>query len=901
MFEKPMTARQETGTVPENETSPSKVDSIDRKDIGELLGDADPKNWPKIIAEKLEADALNSYDFGELSYKLAREFLSGDEFGNLNNRQFQEDFFSGVTGDLVYDSDFKRFIDNIYDIVHTIGTYKNRYFLSTDSTETLETTAGTDDEEVSAVIESITNTPNEDLFDLIRSSKIDLSHFRGEQLGEILNRLFRISGLDEYDVFDVIASKVSSCQFLEAFEHAAIKYSHAATGQKGIFKMYAFWEGIARTAESFGFSSFLESTLRMYSHPSVDPYLKMRFVLELNKWLIGSQGYSDLIVEKLDLSDAEDYSNAILLDLLHKQSRSDVRKGSAVIVDEIVRKIEKKCELTERNFFLQAQLENVKNKEKYTGGVGTYAPLYVGDQQYVVSDPYGAAYLSEKEDYELLSDLAQHTGPRTWGAQIIPEILTPDRKSEDESFDFYDSGLFEKHEDFLTARGEDFINVAQKYNFHLLDSRDFPALGQFGKPPSSQDIAEYLYMVQPEMRVLLHESFGVDLTQLSRTEQLHFLNYLKRTNVANADTMKRFTSRYGVDGMRTFLSLERGDETLGDSIVAFGKNDEVASTVFRYYGDLLSGADRAEQLVREVSNCEGDLCADLANQVRENILNRAQKDLEKAVRAHDPSEVAAQIENYVVAAKEYVALLQEVGTGKIESVSPEALTEEERVRMQELLRKNYDKAYPEPENNEFKAAVAGSLTKSFGNPNTTYRILRDQGKIVSFNRFDTLRDYTGKQVSYFGSFNADPAYSGVGGIMLEETIKDQLEKGSPMMAHCDPTQAITKKYIEDGFVATGFYSLAGKPSFEIWRSKDSTTQLESKGKSIEELLALTEDSGSIVVREQSSAETYPELQNTMGLTRYFTYQGKTYLVFEKLNDILRSEFIPPQENLKKAA
>ncbi len=431
---------------------------------------------------------------------------------------------------------------------------------------------------------------------------------------------------------------------------------------------------------------------------------------------------------------------------------------------------------------------------------------------------------------------------------------------------------------------------------NLLESR-----GIGGSAVSNDGVAEYRSLMDLRVRASLEKAFGFKLLDLNLKEQYFFLNYLKSVTPEFIESIKQFTSRYGVNGMRTFLSLERGDETLGDNIVAFGQHEEVAGTVFRYYSDLLNSADRAEQLVREVSNCEGDLCTDLANQVRENILNRAQKDLEKAVRAHNPSEVASQIENYVAAAKEYVALLQEVGTEKIESVSPEALTEEDKVRMQELLRKNYDTAYPEPENNEFKATVAGSLVKSFDNPNTTYRILRDQGKIVSFNRFDTLRDYTGKEVSYFGSFNADPAYSGVGGIMLEETIKDQLGNGRPMMAHCDPTQAITKKYIEDGFVATGFYSLAGKPSFEIWRSKDSTRQLESKQKSIEELLNQTEESGSIVVREQSSAETYPELQNAMGLTRYFTHQGKTYLVFEKLSDTLRDEFTPPQEDLKKAA
>lgn len=422
------------------------------------------------------------------------------------------------------------------------------------------------------------------------------------------------------------------------------------------------------------------------------------------------------------------------------------------------------------------------------------------------------------------------------------------------------------------------------------------------------EIADRIESLSFDTIKMLQENFKINFSTISKREVFSLIKYLMSQKHGDGfNKIKSFT-RGDVDEelsrsqIRVFLSLEKEyDTSLGDAIIAFGQHKEIAGKVFRYYGELLDSADRAEALVREVSNCEGESCIDLGNQVRENIINRAQKDLEKAVRSQDPSEVAAQIENYVVAAKEYVALLQEIGAGKIESVSPGLLTEEERGRMQELMHSNYDKVYPGPENEQFKNAVAGSLTKSFSNPNTTFHVLRDNGEIVSYNRFDTLSDHTGREVSYFGSFNADPAYSGVGGVMLEETIKYRLEDGRPMMAHCDPAQPITKKYIEDGFVATQLLNYSGVPAFEIWRSKDSTTQLKSKEKSIEELLASAEETGSIVVREQSDAETYPELQNNMGLTRYFTHQGKTYLVFEQLPDNLRNDFTPPKEDLKEVA
>jgi len=504
------------------------------------------------------------------------------------------------------------------------------------------------------------------------------------------------------------------------------------------------------------------------------------------------------------------------------------------------------------------------------------------------------------------------------GLTVVPNESTEDVVGSIEEFDTNEEQITPPQwmVDEAIANGESWVSWQPPQDLmrnreHLFNEMHQHAtvpideeLGDFSSLESGKKdemMFDYEYLVSRPVREMVQREFDFELKDLSIKEQFYFLNYLKRVTVENADVMKRFTSLYGVDGMRTFLSLERGDESLGNNIVAFGQHDEVAGTVFKYYGELLNSAERAEALVKEVTDCEGEACNELANQVSENIINRAQKDLEKAVRAHDPSEVAAQIENYVAAAKEYVALLQEVGAGKIEEVSSSEISPEEQDRMKVLMKANYDKAYPEPENEDFKTAVAGSLEKSFSNPDTSFRVLRDNGKIVSYNRFDTVRDVTGKEVSYFGSFNADPAYSGVGGVMLEETIKDQLETGRPMMAHCDPSQAITRKYIEDGFVATQFYELAGKPSFEIWRTKESGSALESKQMPTTDLLKQSESSGSVLVREQQDNEEYAELKDGKALTRYFTHDGKTYLVFETLSNSLKEDFTPPKEDQQEAA
>jgi len=407
---------------------------------------------------------------------------------------------------------------------------------------------------------------------------------------------------------------------------------------------------------------------------------------------------------------------------------------------------------------------------------------------------------------------------------------------------------------------------------------------------TDEDVLLFQHVHSGELAGKIENAFGFSLRDLSLREQYFFLNYLKRVTPKSADLMKQFTALYGVDGMRTFLSLERGDDSLGDRIVAFGQYPEVAHKVFTYYGELLDSADRAEMLVREVSDCVGDLCIELATQVRENILNRAQKDLEKAVRSTDIHKIESQIETYLAEAKEYVALLQEIGSGNIEKLSSAELNIKDQGQMRVLLKANYEVAYPNIADTDFKNAVLDSLEKSFSNANTTFQVLRDGEKIVSYNRFDLIHDANGSEISYFGSFNADPAYSGVGGVMLEETIKQKLKDGRPMMAHCDPLQPITKKYIEDGFVATRFISVAGKPSFEIWRSQDSNEQIKSKKFSVEQLIEMIEQDRTVIVREQSSSEEYPEIAKGKALTRYFTHIGKTYLVFETLPSMLQEQF-----------
>jgi hypothetical protein len=423
---------------------------------------------------------------------------------------------------------------------------------------------------------------------------------------------------------------------------------------------------------------------------------------------------------------------------------------------------------------------------------------------------------------------------------------------------------------------------------------------------------EYIHKLfaSKRMRQHMEKYFGFKYEELTLKTQVMFIQYVIDKDSVEVDEVKQFisaadTEKEKIDRFRTFLSLEQGGETLGDDIVTFGKNFEGAEKVFSYYSELLDSADKAEELVRKVSSCDGEECIKMANQVRDNILKRAQRDLETAVQTNDVSEVESQIENYLVEAKEYVAVLQEIDAGNIENINSDELTLADQDKLLVLLQTNYDSTYPEPEDRVFKEAVYYSLKKNFSNPDNTFKILRDGEKIVSFNRFESKVDSTGTEITYFGSFNADPAYSGAGSVMLEKTIEEELQKGNPIQAHTDPAQSITKKYINGGFVVTNIednYAGTGRMIFEIWQSPDINSQLESKSMSDEQLLEMTENShSSITVREQTESDTYPEITSGQALTRYITQNNKTYLVFEKIPETTESHINHSTEDLREAA
>ena len=366
---------------------------------------------------------------------------------------------------------------------------------------------------------------------------------------------------------------------------------------------------------------------------------------------------------------------------------------------------------------------------------------------------------------------------------------------------------------------------------------------------------------------------------------------------ANADKTQLKEIRYD----RMFARVADAEGLAGE--LSEQRRIQIENEVTEVVGQLMESARQSEAFVRsELTNADETVVAEATTKVHSELLDQAKRAIITASEANDGTELLADLKSYAFDARTYVALMHTIGveqmlTQPLEQVNALQLTETDRGTMRGLLRTNYESVYPGEDQKEFRDKVAAGLEQSFTQPNTNFYTLRnDEGQLVSFNRFDQHEDLSGRTILYFGSFNADPKYRGVGGTMLEHTIENQLQQCDAMQAHCDPESAISKKYIEDGFIATQTATVAGHFSFEIWRSKDSSEYLQTKQMSEGDLVDLAGKTMSLdddfFVREVEPNDQFLELDSGLSflLTRYFTVGVKTYAAFE-LNSALSKQFI----------
>jgi len=417
---------------------------------------------------------------------------------------------------------------------------------------------------------------------------------------------------------------------------------------------------------------------------------------------------------------------------------------------------------------------------------------------------------------------------------------------------------------------------------------------------------DYSYMMRPQMHRLIKEEFGVNITELDIGEQVYFLDFIKSKQAKEVKNIQNFAKEYGKDGLRTFLSLQHGKD-LGDSIVSFGNRveSEVASVVFKKYGDIADAAKQVAEYVREEFGQDKKYSPHVISQITDKLLRSGRAVLERFIIGSDSNtdfsleEIEKELEKTMVDIISFTSAfktlkdagievsLSDVTDMDISTVSSSDLSDEDITFMEKLYTRNYAK-YP-----KLASYLVNKFDEAMHDPSNTVSVLRRSGEIVAFYRLEPAEQ---KDALYFGSFNVDPNYQGssLGETLMQESL-DLQAKDNIVFAECNPRVAVSANYIERGFIAVNNGHIEEIDILNIVRNDKMNARLISRSLPMDNILdgRFPNDKIHVQTIPIKDLETFSfhfvgskHDNRTEVLTRYIIDKkaGFVYLVSEEVDD-----------------
>ncbi|NMC51502.1 hypothetical protein GYA54_02095 [Candidatus Kuenenbacteria bacterium] len=404
---------------------------------------------------------------------------------------------------------------------------------------------------------------------------------------------------------------------------------------------------------------------------------------------------------------------------------------------------------------------------------------------------------------------------------------------------------------------------------------------------------------------------GVKLNNLSFKEQGWFVIYFNEADEGSKERLREFVAKHGEEGIKTFLALESGEKN-GEVILELGEklDQETGRRVFGKFNELSSFIKSSnEELSREFFNDDKTIepHAEILKRANQALID-SQKNLPENMAGLSEGEkkkIFLEIRKKLNAIKKETAFFtacvktayKELGEIDFEELrsadycqlTGKDITDVDLAEMKRIYEENYQKYPP-----GFRQKLIGAFERRT-NPESgkaSFDILKYRDEVVGFLSFEGIGQLTdGRKKKYFGSFNLDQKYTNakLGEVMLKKAL-DREAPASIIEADCDPQAPITKKYLENGFVAINYYDYEGVPSFKIIRDDELNNKLESKKISLPEITRLASGqshNNNIEIQAFKPGEqpTFSLLGEGLILTQYITDKetGIVYCVYEKVS------------------
>lgn len=347
-----------------------------------------------------------------------------------------------------------------------------------------------------------------------------------------------------------------------------------------------------------------------------------------------------------------------------------------------------------------------------------------------------------------------------------------------------------------------------------------------------------------------YREVGVYLNNLTFREQAWFLLFLGTASGEDQRRAKKLVKKFGEDGLRSFISLEIDPHSGGD-IFEIAESEliskESKKRIFGKYAVLIEHLETVDQDIlgffasqNNIQLSRGEITAEIAKRGKNILVEFAKwiSDIKKQEIVHESIDQEKMLLKELSAISTEVSIfasifksvykgkkdidVEEIRNLDFQVVKNELLDENLKQEMREIALRNYSergKLRPFAE-----SVVFPSLDKALEHGNNRFVILKKDGRIVSFLRFEDTDDAV-----YFGSFNANPDAigSGIGGFVMDKELNAEAKK-HPIIANVELNNPVASVYTNKyGFVATRFLENiadTGVHGFDILRDDTKNSE-----------------------------------------------------------------------------
>lgn len=324
---------------------------------------------------------------------------------------------------------------------------------------------------------------------------------------------------------------------------------------------------------------------------------------------------------------------------------------------------------------------------------------------------------------------------------------------------------------------------------------------------------------------------GIGVHRLPWSEQLVLASAILEEK--DRDRLLDFAKNYGVNGVRSLLSLDFGRK-MGQHILELGEKGEqkIVAEIFNKYAGIVDSAKKIEGYAARTFGNKVE-AADL-NKIRESLLSKA-KDLLESFDAKDVDSLEAvkvihQLDNINEDVLLFASTFKEVSkqvdfsvedflAKSVEISDSSELTTEDKNQMLAMFESNRE-FYPP----ELRELTLKEFEKMLGEPGHQFRILRQGKNVIAFIGVDYRKD----GIAYAHSFNLDPNAKGTSiAIAMAKTGLDEVGKNHDVEAVVyanNPILGYYKKFL--GFKEVGRTKYHGSEQEYIKLMRPKTARQE---------------------------------------------------------------------------